>query len=430
MDGRLAYEATDRNVSESEFMRNRSNRVLLIYPTADARDMTLVPLSLLYVAQPLIENGIEVEIIDQRCEKDFFEMLRRSLTPEPICVGINCITGPQIEQVIRISEFLKKNTNAPIVLGGPHPTLFPEQTLESRFIDYVVIGRGEAPFLNLVLAMRENASAEGIPRIGYKEDGKAVVKKGLIREIDIRTVPYHLVFRYGRPSTIPIFSSYGCPYDCAFCVEKVLHPVYREIPLDDVLGLLEGALRLKPQGITFLDDNFLLSRRRVADLLGLCHKKGFDFHWVCMGRADAVLRLSDPTLAFLKQRGLVGIYFGVESGSPKILKLIHKGITPEIVLDLNLRMKKEGIATHYSFMAGFPGETRDDFEETVRLMDRLKRDNPEAVIWKINRYTPYPGTKLYNAAVKSGFRPPTTFEEWGRVHFYSEEFGLPYNERL
>jgi anaerobic magnesium-protoporphyrin IX monomethyl ester cyclase len=110
--------------------------------------------------------------------------------------------------------------------------------------------------------------------------------------------------------------------------------------------------------------------------------------------------------------------------------MINKGITPDMVLDLNLRLRKEAIVPHYSFMAGFPGETRVDFEETVRLMDRLKQENPEALIWKINRYTPYPGTKLFDVAVQGGFRPPATFEGWSRVHFYSGEYGLPYNLRL
>ncbi len=411
-------------------MKNDRNRVLLIYPAADAQDMTLVPLSLLYIAQPLIEYGIDVEIIDQRFEEAFFEILGQRLTPEPICIGINCITGPQIEQVIRISQFLKTVTDAPIVLGGPHPTLFPEQTLESPYVDYVVTGRGEAPFLSLVRRLRENASPHGLPSIGYKENGKVMIEKGSAQDINVRTIPYHLVSRYGQPSTVPILSSYGCPFDCAFCVEKVLHPVYREIPLADVVYMIEGALRLKPQFITFLDDNFLLSIRRVREIFSLCRQKRLDFRWACTGRADVVLRLSDEILGFLKQTGLVGIYFGIESGSQKILELINKGITPDMVLDLNLRLGKQAIVPHYSFMAGFPGETRVDFEETVRLMDRLKQENPEALIWKINRYTPYPGTKLFKVAVQSGFRPPAIFEGWSRIHFYSEEYGLPYHVRL
>ncbi len=411
-------------------MEHIKNRVLLLYPKADVQDMRLVPLSLLYVAQPLIEHGIDVEIIDQRFEKDFFEQLQRRLTPEPICIGMNCITGPQIEQVISISKFLRNITDAPIVLGGPHATLFPEQTLESGFVDYVVMGKGEVPFLNLVRALKGNASPEGVSNIGYKEHGRAVIRKRVVQEVPVRTIPYHLVSRYGRPSTIPIFSSYGCPYDCTFCVEKVLHPVYHEVPLADVIFMIEEALRLEPQFIAFLDDNFLLNRRRVIDLMSLSHQKGFAFLWVCMGRVDGVLRLSDEALEFLKRRGLVGIYFGIESGSEKILKLINKGITVKMVLELNLRLKKEGIAPHYSFMAGFPTETEEDIQETTGLIKRLREENPQAIVWKINRYTPYPGTKLFDVAVESGFRPPTTLEGWSRVHFYSEEYGLPYNLHL
>ena len=144
------------------------NRVLLLYPAADAEQLNLIPLSMLYIAQPLIKDGIDVEIIDQRLEKDFFGSVHQRITPDLICIGISCITGPQIEQVIRISEFVRKVTNTPIVLGGPHATLFPHQTLGSAFIDYVVIGRGEAPFLNLVRALKMNASIQGVSTTSIK----------------------------------------------------------------------------------------------------------------------------------------------------------------------------------------------------------------------------------------------------------------------
>jgi len=411
-------------------VENSKNRVLLLYPKAGAEDFNLVPLSLLYVAQPLIEDGIDVEIIDQRFEKDFFGRLRQRLTPGLICIGINCITGPQIEQIISISQFLKNVTDVPIVLGGPHPTLFPEQTLDSPFIDYVVIGKGEVPFLNLVRALKANASLERVSSIGYKENGNVVIKRGFVQEIRVRSIPYHLVSGYGRPSTVPILTSYGCPYHCTFCVEKVLHPAYYEIPLADVLYMIEEALRLEPQFIDFMDDNFLVNRRRVMDLLSLSYQKGLNFLWVCMGRVDGVLRLSDEALGFLKQRGLVAIYFGIESGSQKILKLIKKGITPEMVLELNLRLRKEGIQPHYSFMAGFPTETEEDIQETTKLIRRLKEDNSRAIVWKVNQYTPYPGTELFDLAVKNGFKPPKKFEEWSHVYFYSKEYAAPYDEHL
>lgn len=411
-------------------MKVSKNRVLLLYPATDAEELNLIPLSLLYVARPLIEDGIDVEIIDQRFEKDFFKSVHERIDPGLICIGISCITGPQIEQVIKISEFLKKVTDAPVVLGGPHPTLFPEQTLESACIDYVVVGKGEAPFLNLVRALKGNTSLEGLSNVGCKEDGRVVIRKGFVQETDVLSIPYHLISRYGRPSTVPILSSYGCPYHCTFCVEKVFHPIYYEIPLTDVLYMIKEALRLKPQFINFFDDNFLVNRRRVMELLALCNQEGLEFLWICTGRVDAALSLDDEALSFLKRRGLVGIYFGIESGSQRILKLINKGIAPEMVLELNLRLRKEGILPHYSFMAGFPTETEEDIQKTMNLMNRLKEENPRAVIWKINQYTPYPGTKLYDLAVENGFKPPEKLEGWNNVYFYSKEYAAPYDVQL
>ncbi len=101
-----------------------------------------------------------------------------------------------------------------------------------------------------------------------------------------------------------------------------------------------------------------------------------------------------------------------------------------MVLRLNLRLRQEGIMPHYSFMAGFPTETREDLVKTVRLMNRLKKENPRAVIWKLNEYTPYPGTELFDLAIQEGFKPPERFEEWSHIHFYSKEYGLPYDISL
>lgn len=98
-----------------------------------------------------------------------------------------------------------------------------------------------------------------------------------------------------------------------------------------------------------------------------------------------------------------------------------------MVLKLNLRLRKEGIIPHYSFMAGFPTETGEDIGKTVGLMNRLKEENPEAVIWKINQYTPYPGTELFDLAVQNGFKPPEKFEEWSHIHFYSKHHAGPYD---
>lgn len=404
--------------------------MLLIYPAAHIEQMSVIPLSLLYVAQPLVEENTHVKIIDQRLEDNFFDTLDREMDSDPLCVGISCITGPQIEQVIRICDFIKNRASLPIVIGGPHPTLLPEQTLESPLVDYVVIGEGQAPFLNLVRALKKNEPVDNLMQIGFKKNGRVAVNRGTGEKINVTKIPYHLISRYGSIPVIPIVTSYGCPHHCSFCVEKILHPQYVERPPEDVLFMIDDALKLNPNLINFIDDNFLLNRARVLEFLSLCEKRKLRFSWICTGRIDEVLSFDDETLKFLKSRGLVGIFLGVESGSPKILKLINKKIRAEMVLKLNRRLKKEGIIPHYSFMAGFPSETREDLEKTFGLMNWLKGENPQAVIWRMNRYTPYPKTPLFDLAVRNGFRPPESFEGWSSVHFYSEEYPAPYDLHL
>ncbi|HEJ83749.1 MAG TPA: B12-binding domain-containing radical SAM protein, partial [Desulfobacteraceae bacterium] len=391
-------------------MNSEKNRVLLIYPASDSEETGYLPLSLMYIAQPLLENNIEVEIIDHRYENDLFSILARQMDSGLICIGMNCITGPHIEQVQRICEFVKERSSIPIVLGGPHPTLLPEQTLQSGLVDYVVMHKGEAPFLRLVKALKMDEPVGHLKQIGWRENGRIYVNRDPVPEIQVRIIPYHLILKYGKPNVIPIITSYGCPYHCSFCVERVLHPKYTHIPMDVVLSMIGQAMELKPALINFIDDNFLLDRKRVIELLSMCQKNDLNFYSLCTGRVDEVLRMDDESLRFMRNRGLTRIFFGIESGSPRILNMIRKRLTVEMVLDLNRRLRNERIIPHYSFMAGFPTETKEDIEKTIHLIHRLKKENPESVIWKINKYVPYPGTELFDLAVQQGFNPPKRFE--------------------
>ncbi len=403
--------------------------VLLINLKSDITHFALMPISLLYLAQPLLEAGVNVEIIDQRFETDFFETLRSSLAGDITAVGISCITGPQLNELIAVTTFIRSISGVPIVVGGSHVTIFPEQTLASHCIDYVVIGKGELPFLNLVRALADN-SFQGLPMVGHKVGGDIVITKGDVPDYTSSSVPYHLIAKYGKYSTVSILSSRGCLYDCAFCAIKAIYPGYTEFPVPNVVAMIQDAVRLEPLTIQFLDDNFLSRVRRVIDLFQVCRQNDLRFRWVCSARVDEVLRIDDQVLFFLKQASLTGIFLGVESGSQRILDLINKKIRCDMVLELNQKLKKFGIIPYYSFMVGFPTETDADREATFRLMDQLKRENSRAVIWKANNYTPYPSTKLYHLALEHGFKVPASLQEWSEKHPYSKEYDVPYDTRL
>jgi len=417
------------NITYVDVHLSIDNKVLLIFPETDSNQVRLIPISLLYIAQPLIEAGIEVDILDQRFEPDFYNVLREKLHSGLICVGITCITGPQINHLIQIASFIKSVSNAPIVVGGSHATIFPEQTLHSDSVDYVVIGKGEIPFLHLALSLK-NKNFSGMPMVGHKDGNSIVITKGDIPDSDIDQIPYHLISKYKKASTVSLLTSRGCLYNCSFCAVKILYPKYIELPLNQVFKMLKDVLRLQPDTINILDDNFFYNIKRVTDLFSLCRKNGLYFNWVCSGRVDEVLKIDDSVLSELKASRLVGIFLGVESGSERILNLINKKTDKNMVLEVNQKLKRHGIFPHFSFMAGFPSETDYDRGETFRLIHRLKNENSRAMIWKINQYTPYPGTDLFQLSVENGFVAPATLEGWGKIHFYTEDYDVPYNRKL
>ncbi|MBN1546412.1 MAG: B12-binding domain-containing radical SAM protein [Syntrophaceae bacterium] len=417
-------------ISTKQAIMGSSRRVLLLFPASGRENYNMIPLSLLYVAGPLVKAGFDVEIIDQRFERNFFGYLKSRISEDLICVGLSCITGPQIDQVVRICEFLRQLTTVPIVLGGPHVTILPEQTLRYAGVDYVVTGKGEAPFLGLIQALKEHKPVTDIGQLGYKADGHLCINRRPLPDIPDIDLPYHLVYRYGKPSVVPVLTSFGCPHRCSFCAERVLHPCYSEVPLPEVVNMIEKALRFSPSMINFIDDTFLAHKQRIAELFSTCRGRNIRFPFICMGRVDEVLNMDGETVRRLRKNGMVAIYFGIESGSETILKLIKKKITPDMALELNRRMLREGITAHYSFMAGFPSETEEDVRKTIELMRQLKRENPTAIIWKINTYTPYPGTELFDFAVQHGFKPPQRFEDWSRAGFYSQEYGEAYDVHL
>ena len=128
---------------------------------------------------------------------------------------------------------------------------------------------------------------------------------------------------------------------------------------------------------------------------------------------------------FLKKlysHGFREFYVGCESGSDRILKLIKKDITVDQILKANRILKDSGIRPIYSFIAGFPGETREDIRKTLNLMMKLIRENPSASLTQLKVFTPFPGTELFNTCLKHGLKPPKTFEEWSNFGYSSATY--------
>ena len=374
------------------------------------------------MGSPLMRAGYRVHIIDQRVQPDWRERLSSALAEKPVCVGVTSTTGPQLRHALEVSRLVKQQGDIPVVWGGIHATLLPEQTLEKTEIDFVVQGEGERTFEELVAALESGNGVQGIAGLWYKHSGR--VLHGATRpfidpneepslEYDLVDVPKYTrtVFSVKRLS---FSTSRGCSFPCAFCYSTVVHRRrWRALSADlAVAQMKEFTSRYGVRGLFLTDANFFLDLDRARAILEGVVRGNLDLIFTRLHiRFDTLRRLSDEDIALIARAGCRCLALGVESGSARIRELLHKPIDEGELHEINRRLSRASIMPLYFFMGGFPTETRDDLRATVRLFMKLLTENPRAAK-SLNTYVPYPGTELFDLAVAEGLRPPRWMEDW------------------
>jgi len=405
-------------------------KVLLVYPDLHAVAPSF-PHSLLPLAAVLEEKEIEVEIFDGQIEN-----YRNISNKDFDIVGISSLTGYQIKSGLEIARFIREHDRSiPIIWGGVHPSILPEQTVRSEYVDIVVRGEGEETLVELVDVLRNSKDLKTVKGITYVEHGEIISTPD--REfIDLNTLPllpyylldaqkYSNVYRY--PSVIYFHSSRGCPHNCGFCYIKQVHKnKWRAMSAERVLKEINHIVDyFKPSCIASSEDNFFCNRKRIEELCRLMIEKGPGINWSGSSHFGYVTNYDSGFLNLLCEAGCEGLSFGGESGSEKILKLINKRITPNDMKKMVQKLKEHGIKTGVNFMCGFPGETVEDLKLTFGLIDELTEINPSLIVAGITVYTPYPGSELLCVAIENGFNAPQSLEEWGN-YVYSDVDNLPW----
>lgn len=389
-----------------------------------------VPLSLLAAATKLDEARYLIILIDQRASSDWKSDLRNALAQNPICVGVTSMTGSQITYALEMSAFVKRHTTAPVVWGGVHATLFPLQTIKHSLVDVVVKGEGEETFLQLVLRLEQGQSLRGLEGIVYKDHGEIVNNpdRPFLDLNDLPPVPYHLIdvdkylHRYFDEDHVLEFeTSRGCPFNCTFCY----NPLYsqrrwRALSASRVLEFITPLVETYGiKAFHFVDDGFFIDHERTREIMKGVLKRQWSIKMGFQGsRIDTVDQMSDSDLELIIKAGGTFLQVGVESGSPRILKILNKKIHPDQVLAFNKRLSRyPQMKVYYNFMCGFPTETREDVLQTTALAWALLRDNPHALISAFHFYKPYPGTSLRERIVHMDDVTPTILEGWGTFNW-------------
>ena len=390
--------------------------------------MRLPPLGLSYVAAALEKAGFKIEMLDnyllQKPIDDVKQMISR-LNPE--IVGITCSSASYPRCVETAKAVKEALPFCKVVVGGWHPSYMPDSMLQHPEIDYVVMGEGERAMTELATCITKGEDAEAVAQIAgvaYRHEGKIVkTTQEFIKDLD--EVPFparHLLPMHLYEREIPFLKAKpfdtmnvvrGCPFNCAYCeTRRLWGQMCRAFsPRRVVDEIKHMGTNYGTKGIYFVGDNFTINKKRTIELCELIRKSKLDIEWVCDTRADMVSR---DLLKSMKEAGCRTIWFGVESGSPRILEKLNKGITNEQTNQAFKLCREEGIQIACSFILGIPGETVEDMKVTYKFAKKLDPD------WcQFNVFVAVPGSGLYDEVMQKGL---CDREEGFLVYVKTEDF--------
>lgn len=382
-------------------------KILLINPSQGAvygspMKPSYPPLGLLYIASCLEKENHKVEFLDfdnDNMNKSKFTSFFTHFKPD--MVGITATTST-FNHTKQLSSYIKELSDIPIIVGGIHPTIVPEETLKYKSIDFIVVGEGEISAVNLINELRKKKPKfSKIRGIGYKDakTGKIILTKPqpMIENLDILPFPARHLLKneYVPPDALErpvtsIFTSRGCPGKCTYCCTKnIFGQRMRFRSIKNVMEEIEMLLKNSYKDIHIMDDNFTVHKQRVLEFRDEILKRGIKTHIVFSNgmRAD---KIDEEILTALKDIGVLAVGFGVESGNQKILDNIKKDIDLDTVRRAYRLSKKFGFETWGFFIIGLPGENKQTVRDTIEFAKELNPDFAKFLILK-----PYPGSEVF-----------------------------------
>ncbi len=414
-------------------------KVLFVVPPSSLRERygdlleagALYPsMGLAYIAAVAEQQGYPVAVIDAEATgQDYpdIEKAIREYQPDVIGFQTFCANLPRCRKVAGIAKSV--NPDITVVFGGVQATLFPEEQLQDKNVDVVVRGEGELSFaalLNAIETHRDLADVRGIMFRNTSGECVATPPMDLIPSLDDLPRPalhlfpmesYHSSAQLRGSRTLHLLTSRGCPFQCSYCSgDLIFGRTFRfrspEKVIEDIQWLIS---EYHIDGLQFYDETFTVNRDRVFALCDAMDRAGIRLPWAIFTRVDLV---DEELLRRMHASGCYQIFFGVETGVPRLLKLIRKGTTLDQARNAFKLTRKIGIETVASFMLTLPGERTEDTQESIRFGIEL---DPDYIYWLT--FVPYPGNDLAEIARQSGAiinDDPTTYNVFNEIVYVPE----------
>jgi radical SAM superfamily enzyme YgiQ (UPF0313 family) len=355
------------------------------------------PIGIIHVAAALRKAAHDVRLVDLTFERSLAALDEAVIGAD--WIGLSSTTS-LFGKSIEVLKYLRALApGVPVVVGGPHPTVAPRNTLRAGF-DYAFIGEAENTVVHFSDLLAEGRARE-CPGIAWLEDGE-VRQSGpteFVRDLESLPFPARDLLDYTRYPKIGIIASRGCPFNCLYCqpaIDSLFGKRLRSRSPENVVDEIEDALAVAgDKDVHFKDDTMpVLGLPWIEGLRDELARRGIGIRWAANSRVDTV---DYDKLRVMRESGCVQIGFGVESGSPRVLRFYNKGADVDQVERVFNWCHELGILPHAFLMLGAPDETVEDLQMTYDLVRRVK---PRS--WSVFTTTPLPGTRLHDLAVEQG----------------------------
>ena len=419
----------------------KGKRVLLIEPRGNIKYYVL-PLALGYLRSNMPAYHT-VEILDCSIEDMYANSLEFTKVIKdfkPQVVGVTCSIQTYSEGIAAVEIVKSINPEIITVMGGAHPSIFPDMIMENMSVDFLFRGEGELSFPVFLDALDGKADFSVVKGLIFRQNETLVKNEVNVEwELDKIKFPDYKAIRlneyikggysYGGlyDRTAPIWLTRGCPYACTFCSGS--HINGKKIRSHSLPYIIEWINHLYKnfdiRQFAIIDDNFTFyndyAKEFCRTMIDLRKKKHFKEN-ICFASPNGVRwdRLDEELLALMKEAGWHDLTIAPESGSLKTLKRMGKRMNPDIVPEVVRKIKRAGLDVRGNFMICYPGETKEDIKETVKLIRKSKFD-----FFQIGRFMPIPGTPIFNDLVRNNEIPPNYMPP----HFYTFIFGSGKKEQ-
>lgn len=370
----------------------------------------------------LKKRGHETDVLIYSHEKNMIGELK-AINPDFICFSAHTAEHRWLRETI--SEIRKRMPGVPIIVGGVHATLYPEEILNLD-VDYICRGEGEIAFISLVERLSKGSrSAQGIQGIGYLEAGRPVLQGAAVLIQDLDQFPEDRAVYYDRYHELRdldfklFMCGRGCPFNCSYCGNALLKAAYsssgqykyirKKSPrffVDEIKSVVKN---YGAKSFYFMDDIFILSYEWLEEFAGI-YKAEVGLPYFCLSQAGV---MKEKHAKLLSESGCRTISVGLETGNENIRKnVLNKTVSDDDFINCSNILKKYGIKLSTSNMFCLPDETVEDAISTINLNIKIGTSYMATSI-----FLPYPRTKLADYCIEKGLLDknysiedmPTTF---------------------